>query len=127
MPDPVRPATTVDPPDIGEETSLASLVDRLTDRGYRCPLIVRDEGVIFCPDHDCTGLASDLTVDAARRFEGESDPSDMSLVAAVRWTAKEQPDCRGVLVLAFGPMALPEHQAALAGLSWDRRRPDQFI
>ena len=51
----------------------------------------------------------------------------MALVAAVRWAAKDQPDCRGVLVLAFGPTAPPEHQAALAGLSYDKRRANQFI
>lgn len=121
-----EPGTT-DPPRPAEETSMASLVDRLTERGYRCPLVVKADGIIHCPQHDQSGPTSELTVDAARRFEGMSDPGDMCLVAAVRWSAKELPDCRGVLVLTFGPMAPPEHQAALAGLSYDRRRANQFV
>lgn len=135
MPDPSRPAAppspepgaTTDPPRPSEETSMAGLVDRLVARGYRCQLLVGDAGMVRCPDHDTHGPSSDLTVDAARRFEGMSDPDEMCLVAAVRWTAGAQPDCRGVLVLTFGPLAPPEHQAAIAGLSYDARRPDQFI
>ncbi len=136
MPDPARPPDPAQPPGAGapadppgraEETSLAGLVDRLVARGYRCQLLVQDAGMVRCPEHGTHGPSSDLTVDAARRFEGMSDPDDMALVAAVRWTSGENPACRGVLVLTFGPMAPPEHQAAIAGLSHDHRRPGPFI
>lgn len=101
----------------GAETSLARLVERLQSRGYTCQYEIAADGTVSCPGCGKSGPTTDLKVDAFRRFEGPSDPDEEAIVCAVRW--KDEPNCRGVLVLGFGPTSSSEHRIALSNLSFE--------
>jgi hypothetical protein len=72
----------------------------LRARGYTHEFFIVENGV-RCPECDSAVLAPEaVTIDEVFRFEGESDPDDMSIVFAV----SEGPcGLKGVLVSSFGP------------------------
>jgi hypothetical protein len=72
----------------------------LQAEGYTHEFFIVAEG-IQCPECDSEVLApEDLRIVETHRFEGESDPDDMSIVFAV----SEGPcGLKGVLVSSFGP------------------------
>ena len=57
---------------------------------------------IACPDCDATAEPEAVTIDETHRFEGASDPDDLSTVFAL-----SDGPCghKGILVTAFGPAA----------------------
>jgi hypothetical protein len=72
----------------------------LRDEGYTHDFFIVDEGV-RCLECESEILAPEaVAIDQTFRFEGESNPDDMSIVFAV---AEGPCGLRGVLVSAFGP------------------------
>ena len=72
----------------------------LRDAGYAHDFFIVDEGV-RCLVCDSEILAPEaVAIDQTFRFEGESNPDDMSIVFAV---AEGPCGLKGVLVSAFGP------------------------
>jgi hypothetical protein len=115
------PEVSMDPATVkpGVEPSLAHLVDSLRQGGFPCPLEVRPDTTVRCPTCNREGPAGELKIVSYRRFEGVSDPEDMSFVAAVHWPNPNAPACQGVLVLGFGPLASPEDKAVLSALQFE--------
>lgn len=101
------------------EPSLSEHLARLSAQGYVHELQVLADGHVLCVTQGRTCDASDLHVRSFQRFEGQSDPDDMLLVAAVQMPDHSFDDCRGVLVLGFGPTASAEHKKVLAALTFD--------
>jgi hypothetical protein len=62
--------------------------------------------------------ADELTIREVHRFEGVSDPDDMSVIYAI----ESRDGTRGTLVDAFGVYANPEVGAILAGVPIHRPR-----
>lgn len=102
----------------GMEPSLAAHVEGRVKAGFDHSLSILSDHRVFCHDCERYGWPSALRIDTFRRFEGASDPDDMQLVASVCWPNDNHDcsDCKGVLVLGFGPMASPEHKRALASM-----------
>jgi hypothetical protein len=75
-------------------------IDALRADGYIHEFFIEDDGV-RCPECHSHVLAPEaVMIDRTYRFEGASDPDDMSIVFAV----SEGPcGLKGVLVSAFGP------------------------
>lgn len=75
-------------------------IEALRSRGYIHEFFIVDDGV-QCPECESQVLAPEaVTIDETHRFEGVSDPDDMSIVFAV----SEGPcGLKGVLVSSFGP------------------------
>jgi hypothetical protein len=104
---------------VDTEPSLSRLVEKLKEQGFKCQLQVLPGGRVSCSECRREAHASALHIESYRRFEGQSDPDDMLFVAAVRWPKADAADCRGVLVLGFGPTASAEHKQVLAALQFD--------
>ena len=86
-----------------EPITVTKVLKTLAERGFTAnlgviagALRVLDSGKVLRPE--------DLVIRAVHRFEGESDPDDMSVVYAIE--AKD--GTRGVLVDAFGTYADPQ-------------------
>ncbi len=75
-------------------------IEALRADGYTHEFFIEDEGV-RCPECDSQVLPPEaVTIDQTYRFEGASDPDDMSIVFAV----SEGPcGLKGVLVLLLRP------------------------
>jgi hypothetical protein len=87
---------------MGERESERSALEALRTRGYTASFVVEsgrlrlaDGGRVFQPD--------EVTIREYRRFEGASDPDDMSIVYAL----ESSDGIRGTLVDAFGVYASP--------------------
>ncbi len=93
--------------------TLSQAVNDLQARGYTDDLTLNDECVI-CNGSNTTLQPDDFNIDEFHRFEGESNPSDESIVYAIS-SAKH--GVRGVLVNAFGPGASSLNQAMVAKLA----------
>ena len=93
--------------------TLSQAVNDLQARGYTDDLTLHDECVI-CNGSNTALHPDDFTIDEFHRFEGESNPSDESIVYAIS-SAKH--NVRGVLVNAFGPGASSLNQAMVAKLA----------
>jgi hypothetical protein len=111
-PVPTDPPPVAAPPDSylqGEAVTLIDLLDRFAAAGFTGQFDAREGGVrcLTCR------VTTAVRVDALRRLEGASDPSDMLVVVALRC-----PHCgtRGTLVLSYGPDATPEDEAVLLAL-----------
>jgi hypothetical protein len=75
-------------------------IEALRAEGFTHEFFIVDDGV-RCPDCGSATLAPEaVTIEEVHRFEGASDPDDMSIVFAV----SDGPcGMKGVLVSAFGP------------------------
>lgn len=75
-------------------------IDALRAEGYTHEFFIVDDGV-RCPECKSVVLAPEaVRIDEVHRFEGASDPDDMSIVFAV----SDGPcGLKGVLVSSFGP------------------------
>ena len=96
--------------------TLSQAVNDLQARGYTDDLTLHDECVI-CNGGNTSLRPEDFNIDEFHRFEGESNPSDESIVYAIS-SAKH--DVKGVLVNAFGPGATPLTQAMVSKLATHR-------
>lgn len=93
--------------------TLSQAVNDLQARGYTDDLTLHNECVI-CNGSNTALHPDDFSIDEFHRFEGESNPSDESIVYAIS-SAKH--DVKGVLVNAFGPGASSLNQAMVAKLA----------
>lgn len=80
-------------------TTLTQAVEALKERGYTDELELSDDA--FC-HHKAPLSPEDFTIDEYHRFEGPSDPADMSIVYAI---SSEKLGLKGLLVNAFGTYA----------------------
>lgn len=64
-------------------TPLSTVLERLREKGYGRELIITGEGAYFEETSDHYH-PDQLTIVKVYRFEGESDPADMSVVYAIR-------------------------------------------
>jgi hypothetical protein len=96
--------------------SLSACINGLQERGYTTDLEVNDRGLVSRVRE--TPLDPELfTIDEFYRFEGTSDPADMSIVYAI---SSDELGVKGIIVNAFGTYAsgvvdrmvsrLPVHQ-----------------
>jgi hypothetical protein len=85
-----------------EPTTLAGTVEHLRDRGYTASFEPSTHGLRVAGRAKIYP-AGELTIRESYRFEGASDPDDLSVVYAI----EASDGTRGVLVDAFGPYADP--------------------
>lgn len=83
--------------------TMAEAVQGLKDRGFTSNLEYRN-GALHAVGTDKTYSHSDVTIVEHHRFEGASDPDDLSVIYAVECTD----GTRGTLVDAFGVYANPQ-------------------
>jgi hypothetical protein len=98
-----------------EQSTVTQLLANLKGRGFTANLGVVD-GTMKVLDTGRVLRPEDLVIREVHRFEGESDPDDMTVVYAIESTD----GTRGVLVDAFGIYANPEVGALLSTISDDR-------
>lgn len=96
--------------------SLSDAVDDLQRRGYVDDLRLGDECVI-CMGNNASLDPESFTIDEFHRFEGDSNPSDESIVYAI---SSVKYDVKGLLINAFGPEASGITQAMVSKLSTHR-------
>jgi hypothetical protein len=101
-----------------EPTTLAGTVEQLRGRGYTASFEPSPQGLRVV-GRDRIYRADELSIRESYRFEGVSDPDDLSVVYAIEATD----GARGVLVDAFGPYADPAVAQILRDIRI--RRPDQ--
>ena len=94
-----------------EYLTLASAIDNLVDSGFVEHFGVRD-GVLWSFDSVRRFDASELVIREYHRFEGVSDPDDMSIVYGV----ESRGGVRGPLVDAYGAYADASVSAFLQGV-----------
>jgi hypothetical protein len=87
------------PPPLGPEDSIVELLHQLDELGYEEELVL-EGGRGGCASLPQRVSVDELVVDAIYRTEGESNPDDEQLIAALRAPAY---DWRGVLITGFGP------------------------
>lgn len=87
--------------------------------GHRGTFYVRGPDAIECGSCHHSSAPEDVSLEGLFRIEGESDPADESVVAALLC-----PSCgkRGTEVFYYGPQAPAEHAAVLGALKDVRRR-----
>ncbi|HUM16612.1 MAG TPA: hypothetical protein VL086_13040 [Candidatus Nitrosotalea sp.] len=90
------------------EATLASVMDELARSGFGEHFGVSD-GTLRSFDSGRTFSARQVVIREYRRFEGVSDPDDMSIVYAI----EGQGGARGILVDAFGAYSDPTVSAFL--------------
>jgi hypothetical protein len=98
--------------------TLSEAVNDLQARGYSDELTLREECVV-CNGSNTSLHPDDFTIDEFHRFEGESNPSDESIVYAI---SSKKHNVKGVLVNAFGPEASSLTQAMVAKLATHPRQ-----
>lgn len=103
--------------------SLAEALARYERHGFRGQFLVRAPNLVECLACRVRQPPGSFRLVALHRLEGDTDPSDEVVVAALECGA-----ClaKGTLVLAFGPEASLEDQLALKGFE-DRRGADATL
>ena len=101
-----------------EPITVTKVLKTLADEGYTANLGVI-EGALRVLDTGKILRTEDLVIRAVHRFEGESDPDDMSIVYAMEGAD----GTRGTLVDAFGVYASPAVAALLERVRIQRRTP----
>ncbi|MBP8822899.1 MAG: phosphoribosylpyrophosphate synthetase [Flavobacteriales bacterium] len=96
--------------------TLSLAVNDLIARGYTDELTLHQECLI-CNGNNTSLHPDEFTIDEFHRFEGDSNPSDESIVYAI---SSEKHHVKGVLVNAFGPRASSLNQAMVAKLATHR-------
>ncbi len=92
--------------------TLSEAIQRLREDGYGADFVATEEGRLRCPVCGTTHDPADMSIDEELRFEGESDPADMSLLVALTC------DCgtKGLYSTQFGPEIGPEDAAVVRSL-----------
>jgi len=80
-------------------TTLFGAVEDLKKQGYTDVFILNEEGLNA---HELPLDPEKFTIDSFHRFEGPSDPADMSIVYAI---SSEEFDLKGLLIGAYGANA----------------------
>lgn len=98
--------------------SETAAIEELRRRGFTSAFqLVGDR--LRAPESGKTFRPDDVTIRDYRRFEGVSDPDDMSIVYAL----EADDGTRGILIDAFGVYADPALGAFLAGVRVRRDQP----
>lgn len=79
-------------------TPLSKVMERLAEKGYKDELNIKKEGASLGAATTPIYQPSDLTIVRSYRFEGESDPADMSILYAIETTDGK----KGFLLNAYG-------------------------
>lgn len=110
----VTPADAAPPPDPGEASSLADIVDELDRAGYHGQWRALDGGRIECLTCRSIFRAIEVKADTVRRVEGASDPDDEAIAIGLIC-----PVCGtwGTLIASYGPEASVEDADVLAALA----------
>jgi hypothetical protein len=95
----------------GGDVTLVGILDDLTRRGFTESFGVAGNG-LRTTEGGRTFKAEELTIREYHRFEGVSDPDDMSIVYAI----ESRDGTRGTLVDAFGVYSNPAVSAVLASV-----------
>jgi hypothetical protein len=95
------------------EVTVTEAIARLRRDGY-VEDFSADDGALRCGSCRCSMDPGSVTVDAAYRFEGESDPDDE---AAVFGLTCVECDAKGVYVVAYGPSMGADDAAVVARLA----------
>jgi hypothetical protein len=103
----------------GGDWTLTGVLDALARRGFTAHFRVAGDGV-RAVESGRLFAADELVIRDYARFEGVSDPDDMSIVYAI----EGRDGTRGTLVDAFGVYASPAVSAALKNVPI-RRAPGQ--
>ncbi len=96
---------------MSESVTLGGIVDQLRQRGYTADLAPAADGLRVVSTGRTLGR-DELAIREYYRFEGVSDPDDMSIVYAIEGAD----GTRGILVDAFGVYADPAVGAVLSGV-----------
>ena len=96
--------------------TLSEAVNDLQRRGYTDSLALTGP-TITCRARDLTLSPEAFVIDEFHRFEGETDPSDESIVYAI--SSKEQ-DLHGILINAYGLYGSDVAQEMVHKLTVDR-------
>jgi hypothetical protein len=80
-----------------EPATLAGVMEEVNGRGYT-EHFMADHGALRAVGSGTRFIASDVTISEYHRFEGVSDPDDMSILYAI----ETRSGVRGTLVDAFG-------------------------
>ena len=86
-----------------EMKPLTQVMESLHRRGYTCDFYMKGEDFV-CGDTGGTYQPEDLVIVQTYRFEGESDPGDMSIMYAIEANDGK----KGLAVDAYGANASPE-------------------
>ncbi len=80
-----------------EINTLVDAINELRSRGYVCDFIL-DSGVMLCKDTNSRFGPDELTIEEIFRFEGESNPDDMSVLYGI----SALDGTKGIVVDAYG-------------------------
>ncbi|MBX7137911.1 MAG: hypothetical protein K1X83_08010 [Oligoflexia bacterium] len=118
----IRPPTQLlaDQAGIDPPSSLSALIETLKELGFKNTLKVQ-AGELFCSESDEKFTPQRTAILGIYRFEGASDPQDLSVVYAV----ETDNGTRGVILDAFGPKASPE-VGAFIDQTTDRRQASEI-
>ena len=100
-----------------EARTLSGVLDDLKARGFAEHFRVVDHHRLRALDAGSTFAPSQVSVSECYRFEGVSDPDDMSIVCAIETGS----GVRGTLVDAFGVYSDPDVGAFLDDVALSRR------
>lgn len=92
--------------------TLSEAIQRLREKGYDADFAATEEGRLHCPACGSTHAPGDLTIDEELRFEGESDPADMSLLVALTCAC----GAKGLYSTQFGAEISAEDAAVVRAL-----------
>lgn len=96
---------------------MTEVLARYEEKGFTGQFSSRAGGLVHCHACGAEEPAEQVPLEALHRIEGESDPEDELLVAAL-----ECPNCggQGTLVAGFGPAGSPEDAEVVRNLMDDR-------
>ena len=77
--------------------TLSEIIAGLREKYHLCDFKI-DSGAIVCKDTNESFLPDDLVIEKIYRFEGDSDPSDMSILYEIR----SRTGTHGILIDAYG-------------------------
>ena len=106
-----------DPQYARDPSSLTAIITTFEQEGFTGQLAVREGAVLTCLTCRTDSPATDFAMEALRRTEGASDPSDM---AAVVGLICPHCDAKGTVVLTYGPEAGREESEVLLALDDER-------
>jgi hypothetical protein len=87
-------------PPVNQYQTLTEAISTLKEKGYTLDLNL-DSDVLYCKSTGKRWTADEFHVSEYHRFEGESDPGDMSIVYAI----SDSDGPRGLLVNGYGTYA----------------------
>lgn len=73
----------------------------LREKGFNHTLELQDNNALYCPEKDQKYSADELEILEFHRFEGDTNPSDMSVIFAI----EAQDGTKGTIITPFGVYA----------------------